>query len=84
LDALGGPARLTEPRLPAAPEDPFTGLCPGCRFARVVTSRRTRFTLCERSFTEVRFPRYPRLPVLNCDGFVPAPSKDAPSADSDR
>jgi len=28
------------------------------------------FTLCERSFAEpARFVKYPRLPVMRCDGF---------------
>jgi hypothetical protein len=28
------------------------------------------FTLCERSFAEpTRFAKYPRLPVVRCDGF---------------
>ena len=80
----GGLTRLTEPSRPVASGRSSGGLCPACRFARVVTSRRTRFTLCERSFTEARFPRYPRLPVLTCDGFVPLPSRDARSADSRR
>jgi len=66
------------------PGDRSRGLCAACRFARVVTSRRARFTLCERSFEDARFPRYPRLPVLTCDGFVPHSSRDARSADSGR
>ena len=53
------------------------GLCGACRHARVVTSRRTRFTLCERSFTDARYPRYPRLPVLTCSGFVDASGRES-------
>jgi hypothetical protein len=31
------------------------------------------FSLCERSKAEPeRYPRYPRLPVLACDGHEPA------------
>jgi hypothetical protein len=38
--------------------------------ARVVeTARGSRFLLCELSRTDPRFPRYPNLPVLACDGF---------------
>ncbi len=50
------------------------GLCGDCRHSRVIVNRRgSRFRLCERSRTDPRFPRYPRLPVLRCDGHEPAP-----------
>ena len=67
-------ARLTrspEAPMPAFPDlDPRAGLCAGCRHSRVVTSKRgSGFRLCERSRTDPRFPRYPVLPVLRCDGF---------------
>ena len=46
------------------------GLCGGCVHARIVeTARESRFVLCELSRTDPRFPRYPNLPVLACDGF---------------
>jgi hypothetical protein len=46
------------------------GLCVSCAFARVVESARgNRFTLCRRSETDARFPRYPALPVLECVGY---------------
>ena len=55
------------------------GLCDRCAHQRVVpTTRGSVFSLCERSRDDPEcFPRYPRLPVLRCDGFEPAP---APSA----
>jgi hypothetical protein len=37
----------------------------------VVAGANSRFWLCELSRTDPRFPRYPRLPVLRCDGFQP-------------
>jgi hypothetical protein len=47
------------------------GLCGGCVHARIVeTARESRFVLCELSRTDPRFPRYPNLPVLDCDGFA--------------
>ena len=47
------------------------GLCGRCVYMRVVTSARgSRFYLCERSFSDAGFPRYPRLPVLSCEGFA--------------
>ena len=50
------------------------GLCDRCTHQRLVpTTRGSVFSLCERSRDEPeRYPRYPRLPVLRCDGFEPA------------
>ena len=46
------------------------GLCDRCRHQRIVrTSRGSTFSLCERSRTDERFPKYPRLPVERCRGF---------------
>jgi hypothetical protein len=46
------------------------GLCDSCRHQRVVRSGRgSVFSLCERSKTDPGFPKYPRLPVLECRGF---------------
>ncbi|MGA9980503.1 MAG: hypothetical protein WBQ08_17925 [Candidatus Sulfotelmatobacter sp.] len=46
------------------------GLCADCRFVRVVESDRgSQFYLCERSATDPTFPKYPRLPVLQCRGY---------------
>lgn len=48
------------------------GLCAECRHERVVRTRTgSQFHLCMRSRTDVRYPRYPRLPVLSCAGFEP-------------
>jgi len=55
------------------------GLCSECRHARSVETRRgSRFVLCELSRTDPRFPRYPALPVLRCDGFVRRDGGPAP------
>jgi hypothetical protein len=46
------------------------GLCADCRHARIIENRRgSRFWMCKRSTTDTRFPRYPRLPVLECSGY---------------
>jgi hypothetical protein len=48
------------------------GLCARCTHVQVVESRRgSRFYLCRLSATDPRFPKYPRLPVVQCAGFVP-------------
>jgi hypothetical protein len=46
------------------------GLCDSCRHQRLVRTRRESvFSMCERSRTDERFPKYPRLPVLECVGW---------------
>jgi len=48
------------------------GLCARCANVKIVeTPRGSRFYLCRLSATDPRFPKYPRLPVLTCTGFVP-------------
>jgi hypothetical protein len=40
---------------------------------RVVDNTRgSSFSLCQRHKTDPRFPKYPRLPVVECRGFEPA------------
>lgn len=46
------------------------GLCADCIHARPVKSDRgSTFLLCELSARDPKFPKYPRLPVLSCDGY---------------
>ncbi len=46
------------------------GLCDSCAHQRVVrTTRGSAFSLCERSRTDERFAKYPRIPVASCPGF---------------
>jgi hypothetical protein len=53
-----------------AKRDPEAGLCAICAHARrVESSQGSVFYLCELSFTDPRFTKYPRLPVISCDGF---------------
>ncbi len=47
-------------------------LCESCRHVREVRTARSRFLLCELSLTLAQFPKYPRQPVLRCDGYQPA------------
>jgi len=57
----------------------LAGLCDSCAHARLIETRTgSSFTLCERSRTDHRFPRYPALPVLECAGFEPAPPAAPP------
>ena len=46
------------------------GLCDTCVHQRIVRNTRgSAFSLCERSKTDPRFPKYPRLPVERCSGY---------------
>lgn len=52
-------------------EGTLAGLCATCAHARAVASARgSTFWRCGLSERDPRFPKYPRLPVLACAGFV--------------
>ncbi|HEX3278310.1 MAG TPA: hypothetical protein VHR40_07290 [Thermoleophilaceae bacterium] len=49
------------------------GLCDSCRHQKVIRNTRgSVFSMCERSKTDPSFPKYPRLPVTQCRGYVRA------------
>jgi hypothetical protein len=55
---------------------PSPGLCATCIHKREITSDRgSIFYRCALADTDPRFPKYPRLPVLQCSGYTP---KDRP------
>jgi hypothetical protein len=60
------------------------GLCNSCLQQRVITSGRgSAFSLCRLSAFDERFARYPRLPVLACDGYeAGSPDEGGSSSDS--
>jgi hypothetical protein len=46
------------------------GLCARCTHVQIVVSERgSEFVLCRLSATDPRFPKYPRLPIIACDGY---------------
>ncbi len=50
------------------------GLCVDCIHNRSIESTHgSVFILCELSLTDPTFPKYPRLPVLSCDGYKKKP-----------
>ena len=54
-----------------ADESQVAGLCATCvHVRRIVSDRGSVFYLCELSKTDPSFPKYPRLPVVACDGFA--------------
>ena len=61
---------------------PPAGLCETCANVRMVDTRKgSRVYMCQLSDVDPRFPKYPRTPVLQCRGYVPAtdvvPAQDA-------
>jgi hypothetical protein len=59
------PARESELPLPVNP-----GLCGHCVHARRLASGRGPvYLLCQLGLTDPAFPKYPRLPVLQCAGY---------------
>jgi len=65
-----GVLELNYSSMPKAQESPPSGLCAGCRHLRLIKSDRgTTFYFCQRSATDPEFPKYPRLPVLECPGY---------------
>jgi hypothetical protein len=52
---------------------PQVGLCSRCLHMREIRSDRgSTFYMCQLSATDPRFPKYPRLPVLQCLGYQPS------------
>ena len=46
------------------------GLCATCIHVRQIDSAKgSTFLLCTLSATDPRFPKYPRIPVLSCNGY---------------
>jgi hypothetical protein len=61
----------------AVPPDP--GLCKVCRHhAWIRSGRGSLFLRCNLSFSDPRFPKYPPLPVLVCDGFARGDGEERP------
>ena len=57
-------------------DESSAGLCARCRHAEiVVSSRGARFYLCRVSLIDPRFPKYPPLPVLACEGYDDAEAR---------
>ena len=70
---MGGPQNGRESSLTTASnqDSDSVGLCSDCQHARIIRSDRgSIFYLCGLSATDARFPKYPRLPVLNCAGYT--------------
>jgi hypothetical protein len=50
------------------------GLCDSCLHQKLIRNTRgSTFSMCLRSRTDERYPKYPRLPVTSCPGYEPRP-----------
>jgi hypothetical protein len=62
-------------------QPPASGLCAVCRHQQIVRNTRgSVFSLCRRSRTDPAYPRYPRLPVMECRGYEPRDTEDVDTA----
>lgn len=65
---------------------PPAGLCNLCTYQRVVgNTRGSRFSMCERGVRtgeRERYPKYPRIPVVECPGFEPCAASPSPPPSS--
>jgi hypothetical protein len=69
-------SQTMNPSIEATATRPIPGLCGDCLHARRIESDRgSVFLLCELSFVDDRFQKYPRLPVLSCRGYEQNPPK---------
>jgi hypothetical protein len=58
---------------------PDAGLCETCLHQRVIhNTRGSTFSLCERAKIDPAFPKYPRLPVIECRGWERHANPDPP------
>jgi hypothetical protein len=53
--------------------EPSPGLCERCQWARRIRTPRSAFWLCGLSRVDPRYARYPRTPVLQCEGYDALP-----------
>jgi len=52
---------------------PPAGLCSICRHQKLIhNTRGSTFSMCLRSKEDPRYPKYPRIPVMECPGWEPA------------
>ncbi|HEX8695405.1 MAG TPA: hypothetical protein VF746_23535 [Longimicrobium sp.] len=72
---------MAAPLRPPPSPPPPPGLCETCANVKVVETRKgSRFYLCTLSEVDPRFPKYPRIPVVRCIGYVPAPGGESVGA----
>jgi len=68
--AASKPRDRRDPSTSAKQSRQDVGLCERCQHARrIPSSRGSVFYLCTLSAVDDAFPKYPRLPVIQCAGY---------------
>ncbi len=68
-------ASSSSPPTPPPRPGARAGLCDTCVHQQVVRNTRgSVFSLCVRSRSDPAYPRYPRVPVLACEGYERRPA----------
>jgi hypothetical protein len=63
---------MSERPIPPPSDRARAGLCDTCAHQQEVRNTRgSVFSLCTLSRVDPAYPRYPRTPVLECDGYEP-------------
>jgi hypothetical protein len=58
------------------------GLCDSCKNQRIVVSGRgSRFSMCELGQKDPDWPKYPRVPVTECERYEWRTEADLPNPD---
>jgi hypothetical protein len=71
---MGSTIPPTTPRQPA-------GLCDSCTHQKLIgNTRGSTFSLCLKAREDDAFPKYPRLPVVECPGYAPDAARRASSS----
>jgi hypothetical protein len=61
---------MPDPSPPERSAGTGAGLCDRCTHQQIVRNTRgSSFSLCRRSREDPAYPRYPRVPVLQCAGY---------------
>ncbi|HEY2200754.1 MAG TPA: hypothetical protein VGH56_02615 [Solirubrobacteraceae bacterium] len=70
---------MPDPQPPEHATGIGAGLCDRCTHQQIVRNTRgSSFSLCRRSRDDPGYPRYPRVPVLQCDGYEPRGGESSP------
>jgi hypothetical protein len=61
---------MPDPPAAGSPRSARAGLCDFCEHQQLVANTRgSTFSLCRLSREDPSYPRYPRIPVLECGGY---------------
>jgi hypothetical protein len=61
---------VDEGSIPSRPAKVEPGLCKLCLWARKIKGKFSEFWYCEQSKRDETYPKYPRLPVVECSAYM--------------